>query len=269
MPQAELQNSIVEWFVLRWPVWTEFAARFFSLLGSEYFYLVILPILFWFAPWKLGLTAARTVILTDLLGEWIKWTVDWPRPTVALVQEPNPGFVSTHAALSMSLAVSLCKRWPKARPIMVFWVLGVAWSRLRLGVHFPLDIAGGWFIGLLVALIILQLETDARSTLYWLVGSALTTAFLWPTNGGVSWQRDMGLLLGLEIGLTILLRYGPIHLPSIELGPGILRLLVLLALYLAMKLLSWPALLRYFLLGLVVSIRRSELRRSPDSDGRE
>lgn len=256
MPAESLQNSLSHWAVSEFPSWTEPLARLFSHLGSEYFYLLLLPLLFWFGPWTTGQTAARAVVLSDLLGEWIKWTLNWPRPSVALIQESSPGFVSTHAALSMATAVSVWRQWPKARPLLALWVLGVGWSRLRLGVHFPLDIAGGWALGLLVGVSLLRLRVDTRRTLYLVVSSALLVALLWPGLGDASWQRDLGLLLGLELGVVLLLRHGFQRPAPLGFLAGMGRLIVLVCAYVGLKALAWPVLVRYFLLGTLVSVRR-------------
>ena len=255
MAAESLQNQIVEWAVLSLPSWSEWPARILSHLGGEYFYLLALPLLFWFTSWTSGLTAVRAVVLADLLGEWIKWTFDWPRPSVALVREDSPGFVSTHAALSLALAACLWRKWPKARPLLALWVLGVGWSRLRLGVHYPLDIIGGWFLGFTVGLAVLYLEAESRRSLYLMVGSALAIVLLWPAAGFPSWHRDLGLLLGVEMGATMLLRQSAVQLSPLSLFVGLGRMIALLVAYLGMKALAWPALLRYFLLGLLVCYR--------------
>lgn len=234
-------------------------AQMLSHLGSEHFYLLLLPLLFWFGPWTTGLTAARAVILADLLGEWIKWSLNWPRPPLAwrLTEETSPGFVSTHAALSMALAASIWRQWPKARPLLVLWVLGVGWSRIRLGVHYPLDVLGGWLLGFLVAITLVKLRADSRRTLHSVVGVALLVTFLWPADGDPSWQRDLGLLLGAELGVAYVLFRWNGSPATLKFMPGLGRLLLVLAAYVGLKTLGWPRLLRYFVLGLLVSFRRN------------
>lgn len=249
---------MVEWTLAHFPESTVGLARFFSQLGNEHFYLLVLPLLFWLGPWTTGLTAARSVILADLLGEWLKWTLKWPRPPLSwrLAEESSPGFVSTHAALSMALAVSVWRQWPRARPLLVLWVLGVGWSRIRLGVHYPLDLVGGWALGLLVALALLRMRVDSRRTLYLVVGLALIMMVLWPVEGAASWQRDLGLLLGAELGVAYVLSGWNGCPERLGMAATLGRLLLLVAAYVGLKTLGWPRLLRYFVLGVLVSFRR-------------
>jgi undecaprenyl-diphosphatase len=44
---------------------------------------------------------------------------------------------------------------PRAAPLFVVLAAGVAYSRLYVGVHFPLDVAGGTVIGAATALLLL------------------------------------------------------------------------------------------------------------------
>lgn len=252
--------SVVEWF-LSWPEWTIPIAQLLSQLGDEHFYLLLLPLLLWFGRWTQGLAAGRSVVLCDLLSEWIKWTFTLPRPPAhwALATEISPGFVSSHAALSMALATSLWREQRKLRPLLSLWVVGVAWSRLRLAVHFPLDILGGWLLGICVALLLRRLGRDRRSSLV-VLGTALLFTALWATDGGAAWQRDLGILLGLE--LTVIWRYWGCSSisppPQMTKLQGVIRLFFLLTAYIGLKSLAWPRLLRYLVVGVVAGYRGRE-----------
>lgn len=61
------------------------------------------------------------------------------------------GFVSSHAANTFGLAVLigliLKKRIPYLIYIMLAWAIMVSYSRVYLGVHYPLDITGGAIFG--------------------------------------------------------------------------------------------------------------------------
>ena len=70
------------------------------------------------------------------------------------------GFVSSHAANSFGIAVFsilLFKHiYPSLIYIMLIWAFLVSYSRIYLGVHYPLDIFCGGILGSMVALFLYQ-----------------------------------------------------------------------------------------------------------------
>lgn len=63
------------------------------------------------------------------------------------------GFVSSHAANTMACGLLFSLIWRKkiATIGLMLWVALNCYSRMYLGVHYPLDIIGGLFVGALVA----------------------------------------------------------------------------------------------------------------------
>lgn len=60
----------------------------------------------------------------------------------------GPGFPSGHTALATALALTLGHYVPKKYHwVIAAWIIGVGLSRMYLGIHFPLDIVGGFAIG--------------------------------------------------------------------------------------------------------------------------
>jgi undecaprenyl-diphosphatase len=68
------------------------------------------------------------------------------------------GFMSSHAANSFAIAVlvpmlNLNLRWNRwLKPILFFWAMAVAYSRVYIGVHYVGDIVAGGLSGILIAL---------------------------------------------------------------------------------------------------------------------
>ncbi len=65
------------------------------------------------------------------------------------------GFVSSHAANTMACALLFSLIWRNkiATCGLMLWVAANCYSRMYLGVHYPLDILGGLFVGVMVALL--------------------------------------------------------------------------------------------------------------------
>ncbi|MBP6217601.1 MAG: phosphatase PAP2 family protein [Oligoflexales bacterium] len=116
---------------------------------------------------KLLLWLGLNVAVADLLAFRVfKPLIQRPRPClqlqdVRLVPEfcgGDYGFPSNHAANGVACAVALSLYWRR-----IFWsvfllVFLVSYSRLVLGVHYPLDLAAGFLLGASVALTLHKLR---------------------------------------------------------------------------------------------------------------
>ena len=117
----------------------------------------------------LAIAALVTVLLADLTASGLKNAVDRVRPEVALngldtlVATPSsPSFPSGHAATSFASAVILATALPPLAPALFALAAIVACSRLFVGVHYPLDVAGGAALGVVVATALLLLVRGLR-----------------------------------------------------------------------------------------------------------
>lgn len=106
-------------------------------------------------PLLLGAGAAG---LAYLLANLAKAVAERPRPyqvvaDAVLRQTPAHGtsFPSSHTSVAVATVIALLPFLPRAlsAPAIAYAVL-VAWSRIYLGVHFPLDVVGGAGVGMVV-----------------------------------------------------------------------------------------------------------------------
>jgi len=112
-------------------------------------------------------------VIAVALAAWsasgIKAVVDRPRPFLrypepkTLVPLPHDAsFPSGHAATSFAAATLLAFAFPRlAAPLLVL-AAAVAFSRVYVGVHYPLDVIGGALLGALIATALRLLVTARR-----------------------------------------------------------------------------------------------------------
>ena len=122
----------------------------------------------WRRPWFL-LAVVAAGLSADLISLGLRQLIGRDRPFLVypeprpLVHPPSSGsFPSGHASAAFACATVIAWASPKlAVPAFVLAAL-VAWSRVYVGVHWPLDVLGGAVLGVAVATALLRLEAALR-----------------------------------------------------------------------------------------------------------
>jgi membrane-associated phospholipid phosphatase len=148
--------------------------QFFSNLGTENFFFLVLPLVYWSIDSSLGLRIGLILVTSDMVNYIGKLIFAGPRPywmsshVKALWPETSFGIPSGHAQHAMSvwgiLADYVRKPWAwMAAGLLIFFI---GFSRLALGAHFPHDVLAGWAIGGLLLFVFVRYSDAAGA---WLV----------------------------------------------------------------------------------------------------
>lgn len=146
--------------------WLEMPMQAFTFLGSELFFLLIMPALYWSIDPVIGFRAGMMLVISGGLNSALKIFFHTPRPywvdtrVKAYSSETSFGLPSGHAQNSTAIwgmvAASVQKKSAYIIAAIVIFLIGL--SRLHLGVHFLHDVLSGWLIGILIILLYLKLE---------------------------------------------------------------------------------------------------------------
>lgn len=200
--------------------WLDTLVYYITSLGSEWFYLVLIPLLYW--TWNKR--AACRIAIIFLFGEWakngLKMVFHTPRPVPtdgASVMHPETGsgysFPSGHAEGSTVLwgqaAFEVRKRWIYVlAPIVIFLV---SLSRIYMNLHWPVDILGGFLLG-----VVLLVVFNAGSAIYsnlelpsWVSALfiVLIPVLMYFVYSGADSVIVIGFMLGLPFGYLLDERY--------------------------------------------------------------
>lgn len=127
----------------------------FSFLGTESFFLLLMPALYWCVEAGIGLRVGVILLLNAGVNDALKLTFHGPRPywygpeVMAYAHETSFGLPSGHAQMAFGvwgmLAAIVNRGWGWVIALLVILLIGI--SRLYLGVHFLHDVMVGWLIG--------------------------------------------------------------------------------------------------------------------------
>lgn len=191
---SELSITLIQFFQALGD-WLIPPMKFFTFLGVEEFFLLVMPVLVWAVDYSLGLRLGVMLLLSSGLNNILKMSFRQPRPywysaDIKNLDKPWTGFgiPSGHAMTPAStyglLATSLKRNWAKVLIWVVIFLIG--FSRLFLGVHFLQDVLAGWAFGLLLLWLFLRYEERVKE---WFNSKSIGARF--------------GTIFGVSLGLIL------------------------------------------------------------------
>ena len=175
--------------------WLEIPMKVFSFLGTQDFFFLVLPLLYWSVDSRLGLRVAFILVASVSINYYVKLWFAGPRPywvsgdVKALSSELTFGIPSGHAQNAVGVWGMIASRsqhrlrWIAAATLAFL----IGFSRLYLGMHFVHDVLAGWLIGVVLLWAILR---------YWDVSAA------WLKSKTLATQASLAFVLSLiMIGL--------------------------------------------------------------------
>jgi membrane-associated phospholipid phosphatase len=152
--------------VQRLPEWLTPLMVFFSALGTETFFLVLLPIVYWCVDPRLGVRVGLILLVTAGINAIGKLATHGPRPywvdarVKALATETSFGMPSGHAQVSLAIwgVLAAATRKPAAYVAAGILVILIGFSRVYLGVHFISDVVIGLILGAITLWLVLRFE---------------------------------------------------------------------------------------------------------------
>jgi undecaprenyl-diphosphatase len=161
---SEWVDAIMYWVSNKY-TWIPLYALFIYLIITKFKKKAIIILI------SIILTAILTDQLSDLTKNYFKRLRPSHNPKYENIIHLNKkikggkyGFVSSHAANTAGLATYLILlpllRKKIINLFLVFWVLLVGYSRIYNGLHYPLDVIGGFFLGFFIGIIMIFLTKN-------------------------------------------------------------------------------------------------------------
>jgi membrane-associated phospholipid phosphatase len=221
-----MQAAILMWIQQLERTWLDFWMILASFLGNLDFYIFAIAILYWMVQRRIAIRIATLLIASVSLNEALKVWFQVERPIGqpgirSLYTESAPGysFPSGHSQAAATfwgyLAVQYKRIWFISLAVLI--ILMISFSRLYLGVHWPLDVIGGLLLGAGVIGLAGKVETymfEKRLTsfakIFFATLLSLFVILVYPKDEGIQLS---GYLCGLLIGYMIVDKWMDCFLP--------------------------------------------------------
>jgi undecaprenyl-diphosphatase len=114
--------------------------------------------------WKEILFVSLSIILAWISSILLKIVFHVSRPfivfpnIVPLFRETDFSFPSGHATFFMAVAVAIFLYHKKMGYLFIFFAVLIGVARVIAGVHFPIDILGGYLVGFIISYLLIKLS---------------------------------------------------------------------------------------------------------------
>ena len=209
--------------------------RLLNFADTAVFYLLLLVPFVWIGfSYRWGIRLAYALMINLLINSTFKKLIGWPRPCTDLPELgffhfTSYGFPSGGAQISLFLGglfIYYCK--PRsAWPFGLCYLLLLSFSRLYIGAHYPLDVLGGWMIGLLLLYFFVKTIDPLekffieKGFMYSLLISEAIPLVLFPLVKRAAIVPLDAMIMG--IGIFLSLKYGLYLKAPKHVGNGIIR----------------------------------------------
>ena len=191
-------------------IWLLPIMQFFSFLGTEGFYYIAFPAIYWCFDTGLGIRLVIVLLSSSLFNGVFKLAFHLPRPywvdakVIPYSAESSFGFPSGHSQKAASawgmLGYSRHKKWAAYTAAFIILMIGI--SRLYLGMHFSSDVLAGWLFGFIILWLAVRLDKPVSQ---WISRTSPLVVFLVAT--GIT-----SLLMG--VGVYFYLSLLPFQIPE-------------------------------------------------------